>query len=244
MSDTTNSATQDEDGSLEAPSEHRGFTFADMHLAVGDRLQIECPSGTGVGRAFARVVGYLANRSLLVTAPVAGKHRIDLVDNDMVVVRVFSRQNAFAFRASVLRACRLPFHYVHLSFPQAIQGSVIRKATRVRTEFPATATVVGGDGRSAPGVVLNISATGLLLRTRAALGERHGQLRLKFELPLHEVDTPLEVDADIRNVREDVDEEGIEYHYGLDFRELDANDRMLVKSFVYQTIIEQPRQVL
>lgn len=244
MSETTSTPAQDEDSTFEAPSEHRGFSFADMQLAVGDRLQIECPSGTGAGRAFSRVVGYLENRSLLITAPVAGRQRIDLVDNDMVVVRVFSRQNAFAFRASVLRACRLPFHYVHLSFPQTIQGSVIRKATRVRTELAATATVVGDDGRSAPGTVLNISATGVLLRTRAALGERDGQLRLRFELPLHEVDTPLDVEADIRNVREDVDDEGIEYHYGLDFRDLEANDRMLVKSFVYQTIIEHPRQVL
>lgn len=244
MSDTTNSAAQDEDGPFEAPSEHRGFTFADMHLAVGDRLQIECPAGTGVGRAFARVVGYLEKRSLLVTAPMVGQRRIDLIDNDMVVVRVFSRQNAFAFRASVLRASRLPFHYLHLSFPETIQGSVIRKATRVRTELDATATMMGGDGRSAPATVLNISATGLLLRTRAALGERDGQLRLKFDLPLHEVDTLFEVEAHIRNVSEEADEEGIEYHYGLDFRDLDSNNRMLVKSFVYQTIIEQPRQVL
>jgi len=244
MSETTSNPAQDEDSTRETPSEHRGFSFADMQLAVGDRLQIECPSGTGAGRAFSRVVGYLENRSLLITAPVASRQRIDLVDNDMVVVRVFSRQNAFAFRASVLRASKLPFHYVHLSFPQTIQGSVIRKATRVRTELAATATVVGDDGRSAPGTLLNISATGVLLRTRAALGERGGQLRLRFELPLHEVDTPLDVEADIRNVREDVDDEGTEYHNGLDFRDLAANDRMLVKSFVYQTIIEQPRQVL
>ena len=46
--------------------------------------------------------------SLLVTTPVAGGRRVELVENDPVIVRVFSRQSAFAFRASVLRACRLP----------------------------------------------------------------------------------------------------------------------------------------
>lgn len=244
MNDTTINAAPEEETSPEAPAEQRGFTFSDMHLAVGDRLQVECPSGTGAGRAFARVVGYLENRSLLITAPVVGQQRVNLVDNDLVVVRVFSRQNAFAFRASVLRACKLPFQYVHLSFPETIQGSVIRKATRVRTELEASATIADDASRSAPGTVLNISATGLLLRTREALGERGGQVRVKFELPLHEVNTPLEVEADIRNVQQGADDEGIEYLYGLDFRDLEANDRMLVKSFVYQTIIEQPRQVL
>lgn len=112
MTDTTTTPPQDEAASHEAPAEHKGFSFADMHLAVGDRLQIECPAGTGLGRAFVRVIGYVDHLSILVTAPVAGNRRIDLVENDLVVVRVFSRENAFAFRASVLRACRLPFHYV------------------------------------------------------------------------------------------------------------------------------------
>nr|MBP7442859.1 flagellar brake protein [Thauera sp.] len=192
MTDTTTTPPQDEAASHEAPAEHKGFSFADMHLAVGDRLQIECPAGTGLGRAFVRVIGYVDHLSILVTAPVAGNRRIDLVENDLVVVRVFSRENAFAFRASVLRACRLPFHYVHLSFPEIIQGSVIRKATRVRTELPVSVSVEQPGADATPGTVLNISASGLLLRTRAALGDRGSPVRLRFELPLHGIDTRLE----------------------------------------------------
>jgi c-di-GMP-binding flagellar brake protein YcgR len=144
----------------------------------------------------------------------------------------------------VLRACRLPFHYVHLSFPEIIQGSVIRKATRVRTELPVSVSVEQPGADATPGTVLNISASGLLLRTRAALGDRGSPVRLRFELPLHGIDTRLEIDASIRNVREDADEEGIEYQYGVDFHELQPSDHMVVKAFVYQTIIEHPRLVI
>ena len=42
----------------------------------------------------------------------------------------------------------------------------------------------------------------------------------------------------------DAEGEGIEYHYGVDFHELGAEDRMKIKSLVYQTIIEQPRRIL
>ncbi len=244
MTDTTSPTTQDDAAGHEASTEHKGFSFADMHLAVGDRLQIECPAGTGMGRAFVRVIGYVDQLSILVTAPVARKRRIELVENDLVVVRVFSRENAFAFRASVLRACRLPFPYVHLSFPEIIQGSVIRKATRVRTASPVSISIEQPGADATPGTLLNISASGLLLRTRAALGDRDAPVRLQFELPLHGVDTRLEVDASIRNVREDADEEGIEYQYGVDFHELQPSDHMVVKAFVYQTIIEHPRLVI
>ena len=248
MTDMTHTALRDKDAdlggeSLEAATEHRGFSFADMHLTVGDRLQIECPSATGMGRAFVRVVGYLEPASILVTAPMVGNTRIDLVEHDLVVVRVFSRKSAFAFRASVLRACRLPFHYLHLSFPQVIQGSVIRKATRVRADLPVTITRTDSPD-AVPGTILNISSTGLLLRTQATIGERDGQVRLQFNLPLHDIDTRLELDASIRNVREEAVEEGTEFQYGLDFHELPPNDRMMVKSFVYQTIIEYPRRII
>ena len=248
MTDMNQSALREKDAdlgseSLENANEHKGFSFADMHLTVGDRLQIECPSATGMGRAFVRVVGYLDPVSILVSAPMVGNKRIDLMEHDLVVVRVFSRKNAFAFRASVLRACRLPFHYLHLSFPQVIQGSVIRKATRVRADLPVTITRTDS-ADAVPGTILNISATGLLLRTQATIGERDAQIRLQFDLPLHDIDTRLELDARIRNVREEALEEGIEFHYGLDFDELSPNDRTMVKSFVYQTIIEYPRRII
>lgn len=244
--DTSNAELRDDehaDGQDEAEAQ-RGFTFEEMRLAVGDRLQIECTASTGVRRAFVRVVGYMDGVSLLVTTPVAGGRRVELVENDPVIVRVFSRQSAFAFRASVLRACKLPFDYVHLSFPESIQGSVIRKATRVRTELPVTVSVEQPGGEPTPGTVLNISASGLLLRTRAALGDRGSPVRLRFELPLHGIDTGLELSASIRNVREDADEEGIDYQYGMDFHELQPSDHMVVKAFVYQTIIEHPRLVI
>lgn len=227
----------------ETRTEHEGFDFKDIHLAVGDRVQIECPTATGTGRAFVRVIGYVDHVSVLVTAPMAGSRRIDLVENDLVVVRAFSRKSAFAFRASVLRTCRLPCHYVHLSYPEIVQGSVIRKATRVRTELPITVGAARG-GDLVTGTIMDISATGLMLRTRATLGTLGSRLRLQVELPLHGVDAHIELDATIRNIREEEGANGAAWHYGVDFHELGAHDHMLVKSFVYQTIIEQPRQVI
>lgn len=223
----------------------RGFTFEDMRLAVGDRLQIECTARTGVRRAFVRVVGYVEGVSLMVSTPVAAGRRVELVDNDPVIVRVFSRQSAFAFRASVLRACRLPFDYVHLSFPTVIQGSVIRKATRVRTQLPVRVVSQAGD-EAGEGTMLNLSATGALIHTHAALGEQGAIVQLHFDALLHEVHSELRIAAEIRNVQQEpaAEGEGLEYHYGVDFHELVPENRMKIKSLVYQTIIEQPRRVI
>ncbi len=249
MSETTIEQQEFDGQAAEGASDdagHKGFSFEDMRLAVGDRLQVECPAAKGVSRSVVRVVGYVENLSLIVTAPQARGRRIELVDNDPVIVRVFSRQSAFAFRTSVMRVCRLPFDYVHLSFPTLIQGSVIRKATRVRTRLAAEVGPDADDPAMQPGTLLNISATGVLLHTRASVGDKSGTVRLRFGFKLHDVDSELTVAADIRNVEREDDSngEGADYHYGLDFRNLQPNDRLMIRSFVYQTIIEQPRHVL
>ena len=245
MSDQPPGAEPQSDPDQATGEERKGFTFGDMCLAVGDRLQLECSASTGVRRAFVRVVGYLEGVSLLVTTPTRGGRRINLVENDPLIVRVFSRQSAFAFRASVLRVCRLPFDYLHLSFPGTIQGSAIRKATRVRARIPVRMGAHGSDAAE-PGTILNLSATGALIHARAAVGEQGSVLRLRFVLTLHEVEFELDIAADVRSVQQeaDTDGEGIEYHYGVDFHALAPDDRMKIKSLVYQTIIEQPRQVI
>ncbi|MDV7395390.1 PilZ domain-containing protein, partial [Arthrospira platensis SPKY1] len=117
---------------------------------------------------------------------------------------------------------------------------VIRKATRVRTRLAAEVGPDADDPAMQPGTLLNISATGVLLHTRASVGDKGGTVRLRFGFKLHDVDSELTVAVDIRNVEREDDSngEGADYHYGLDFRNLQPNDRLMIRSFVYQTIIE------
>ncbi|MFN3987398.1 MAG: flagellar brake protein [Rhodocyclaceae bacterium] len=220
----------------------RNFPFKDMRLTVGDRLQVQCPSHLGATRVFVRVVGYLEDVSLIVTAPFRNGSRVKLIENEILVVRAFSRQSAFAFRCSVLRVCKLPFDYLHLSFPDTVQGSVIRKSTRVRASVP----VEIGNGTDAPatGVIENISFTGALIIAQAALGTPGDVLRLRFGVALHEVETRLELEARLLNVMQDEDGADGAQRHGVEFIHTQPNDRMILKSLVYQQLIENPDSVV
>ncbi|NMF87760.1 flagellar brake protein [Aromatoleum petrolei] len=226
------------------PGQRKTFAFRDMHLQVGDRLQLECPAPLGIGKVFVRVLGYLDNTSLIVTAPVFGGQRVNLVDNDVVVVRAFSRQSAFAFRASVLRTCRLPFDYLHLSFPEVVHGTVIRKSTRVRTCLATKCST--HDEPPLDAVIENISSTGVLLAAARSPGA-HGEIvRLEFDARLHDVDTHMSVDAEVVSIHAEPDspDGGTAVRCGLEFRDLPPSDRMVVKALVYQQIIENPTTIV
>jgi hypothetical protein len=183
----------------------------------------------------------------MVTHPYERFLRVPLHEGDAVVVRAFVGQSAFGFSTSVEKICMNPFDYIHLSFPDAVQGMSVRKAPRVKTRIIASVADLSGTGaESLPGIVVNMSATGVLLDSNRALCAKDGRLRMAFKVELHGVEALLTVEGIARNVW--TGESGTEpasiHHHGVEFVDLDPNDRMILQSVVYQHMIESPQNLI
>ncbi|WP_164084846.1 flagellar brake protein [Pseudazoarcus pumilus] len=213
--------------------------FTDINLAPGDRLQIYALNHADRTRHICRMVGYLEGASLLVTTPTHKGARIDYRENDLVIVQAFSRNSAYAFKCSVERVCRLPFDYMHLSFPERVEGNVIRKATRVRMQVETRVSAEKA-GDAVIATIENLSSTGALIRSNADLGAKGEAVKLAFRIELHDVTREIESRAIILNARR----EGDANHYGVEFRDLPPDERMILRSLVYQHIIEHPRSLV
>lgn len=223
-----------------------GFSFQDMRLRVGDRIQLQPPATVGTDRYIVRLIGYLENSTLLVTAPLENGLRVPLRENDKIVARVFTSQKAFGFTTTVERVCKIPYDYLHLSFPYAIQGSVIRKSPRVRTKIitSISRSEETDESKRQSGLIVNLSADGALVRARQPLANKGESLRLAFRVNLHSVDAFLTVNAVIRSVFLDENGEGGSapmHNHGLQFLELKPNDSVILQSMIYQQMIEQPQ---
>lgn len=221
------------------------FTFDDMRLKVGDHLQIQPPALISTERFIVKLIGYVKNVSILVTAPFDKGLRLQLVGNEKMVVRVFTSQNAFGFGSSIIKVCKLPFDYLHLSFPTEVQGTVVRKAPRVRTKIIAAVTNInrGKDSDSAPAIITNISASGALLDAHRNLGQKGDAINLSFRVNLHNIDAYLTTKAVICAVFADEPAEGKKsagIHHGIEFVDLQPNDSVILQSLIYQHMIEQP----
>lgn len=228
------------------------YSFADMRLRVGDRMQLEPPSAVSAERHMVKVIGYVENISLMTTAPMANGLRVPLRDNDRVVVRIFANQNAFGFDTTILRASKIPFDYLHLEFPTRIQGAVIRKSPRIRTKLitnitqpnPAGEFHSGDEKLRHTGLILNLSADGALLQAKRPLAAKDGKVRVAFRVNLHDVDALLTVDAIVRSVFEDEakakESKAGAIMHGLQFQHMPPNDRLILQSMIYQKMIEHP----
>lgn len=225
-----------------------GFSFQDMRLRVGDRIQLQPPATVSQERYIVKLIGYLDNASLLVTAPLENGLRVPLRDNDKIVARVFTSQKAFGFTTSINRVCKIPYDYLHLDFPESIQGSVVRKSPRVRTKI-ITSVSRGeetDENNRQSGIIVNLSADGALLRARQPLADKGQSLRLAFRVNLHNVDAFLTVNAIVRSLFRDEgsDTHGTPLHnHGIQFLELRPNDSVILQSMIYQQMIEQPQSL-
>ncbi|MEK7414297.1 MAG: flagellar brake protein [Planctomycetota bacterium] len=221
------------------------YPFAEMNLKVGDRLQIQPPAQLSPERFIVKLIGYLNNVSLLVTAPFdANGQHLQLIEGENLVVRVFASQNAFGFSCTIEKICRLPFDYLHLSFPSEVQGMVIRKSPRVRTKIIASVSTDQVD--SAPAIIANLSATGAMLDARRELAQKGDFVKLSFRVNLHNTEAYLTVNTVVRAVFTDetLDGGAVFTHHGLEFVDLPANDRMILQSMIYQQMIEHPQTLV
>jgi len=241
------------------PAENKtgnSYTFDDMKLKVGDRLNLEVPVDYDFRfsaqrqlsneRYVVKVIGFLKGVSLLVTAPATVNAQ--LIGGKKIIMRSFTGQNAFGFACAIERICKLPYGYLHLSFPVDIQGTVIRKAHRIKTRIIAVVqdSKAGADEQTSA-LISDISANGASLDAKQPLGDKGDILNLAFRVPLHNIEAYLSVKGAIRAVLSgdaaDAAKPGFIRH-GIEFHELQPNDSVVLQSMVYQQMIENPHKLV
>ena len=214
--------------------------FDDMGLRVGDRMQLAPPPKLEGDPCMVRLIGYVRDLSLLVTAPPPGCWRAPVIEGDNVVMRVFSGRSAFGFVCQVEKVIRIPFDYLHLSFPRLIAGRVIRRSRRIKADI---AVKIEG-GACAAGDIVNISSTGAEVCTDTAPGESGATIGLTFTLKVHGVETPMSLKAAIRSVRESASDGKASFRCGVEFQDISVEAAAALKNLIYQELIEHPQSIM
>lgn len=226
----------------------RKFSFEDMKLKPEDRLQLEPPAQLARERFSVKVIGFLKGASMLVTIPItANGLRLQLMENEKVVMRSFSGQNAFGFASHIKKIIKLPYEYMHLTIPENIEGITVRKAPRVKTRIIASVhDSQSGEAGKQSALISDISASGVSLEARQQLGEKGDVLNLAFRVLLHNIEAYLTVKGVVRAVLSsetaDAAKSGMIRH-GIEFHELRPNDSVILQSMIYQQLIENPQQM-
>lgn len=208
--------------------------FGDTAVRPGDAIHID-RSQDGL-RIMARMVGYLKGKSIVITVPVDEQGHIYLKEGESIVVKVFSGKHVLVFPATVLAVLSKPYPHMHLSYPTVVTGFVVRKAERASVRLIA-AIELGGDPIT--GIITDLSTGGVSFVTRNAEIKPHTEAVLNFKILLAESTFIMKLNCLVRAVRgkqSDVLEGAT--GYGAQFRDLSAEDILILGLFVSQKMTE------
>ncbi len=212
---------------------------ADLNLQIGEALQIQFMDDETRGQFYVKVLGFLPERSLIVTAPDNAGQAMSVREGRAVLARSYSGEHARGFTCTVLRSCTQPYAYLHLSYPSKIETMLERQSSRVRSALAVGVRVpdMPADARDIPAVIRDLSLTGAQLLASAAVGLSGDRITVKARLPIAKIgDQPVDLPALIRNAQEEtgVHDSLWRFRCGIEFEPLDAQTTLTLRAYLYE----------
>lgn len=206
----------------------------EVRWRVGETLYLQAHDNPSI-RYSVRLIGFTKNQSVLVTAPTLDGKFGFIQNGQAFVVRSFSGKKAYAFAASALKSVHAPYPYLHLSYPQQVRGTIIRKGARAQVKIIA-AVLMGQPERNIATTLTDVSVGGTSGTARQAIGIKGAVGRIAFKVHAAEQDALLNLKVTLRSVIPT--ENGDAYHHGFEFLDMSVNERLILTAFVHQTLAE------
>lgn len=206
---------------------------------VGERVQLRLPNRNLQTYYSSHLVGYIRNRSILVTTPAVAGMPLILAEGEQVEVRMVTGNNIYAFQGAIQRLCIAPAHYMHLDYPVEVRAQQLRRSPWAKVSLGATVTDAQGAHEMVR--IVNLSPDGAQLHAPPLLGKAGETLRISFHADLDELKTHLNLDATILHVhmpQAGREAESNTMEYGIAFRDVSAANALWLKGLVYRQIAE------
>lgn len=183
---------------MNQPAELLSLTLRQLRLRPGMFMQAQ-PRDGGGKITEAKFCAAIDGKGLMVVPLHDGPVGREWNDLGELTVSGFTGQYDYRFPARVLGSFSVPFAYVLLSYPEAVQARQVRSALRIRTSLPAMAW--GRDPASTVAArVLDLSHAGALIELAAPLGAVGNLLSISFQLPLDGGPQRMELNGSICHV--------------------------------------------
>ena len=206
----------------------------DVRWQVGDTFFLH-QQGAAV-RYTARFIGYIKNRTVLVTMPIVDDKYVLIRDGQMFVVRAFSGKKAYAFSAFVVKSVHSPHPYLHLSYPKELGCATIRHRARITVSIIA-AVSLDGMVDTAAAVINDMSLGGASASIKHPFGEVGQRGRIKFKINAVGETVFIDICTILRSISPV--ENGGGCKHGYEFVDLSTHDRLVLSAYFHQAEVER-----
>lgn len=223
---------------LQSPQEQDAPELNRLRLRFGDAMQFQF---VGEEPRFpVRLVGYLENRSIIVTTPILNRRLVSVRAGQAVNIRMMVNDRACAFVSNVIHNYRVPYPHLHMEYPKELVTNQLRKSVRVETRVDGRVInrTIGDRGKEIDCFLLDISETGAHLVTPIRIGKTGDEITLGLNLNIGGINRTLTIPAILRGRMKvkDSDPDVRKVHYGVEFLNLSDEERIELIAFVYSKL--------
>lgn len=201
---------------------------------VGETFFLQVHDNPSI-RYTVRLIGFVKNQSILVTAPKIDGRGAIIRDGQTFIARAFPGKKAYAFTASALKSVYTPHAYLHLSYPKLVRCTAIRQSSRAAVKIIASITI-GNSEQTAAAVLSDISMGGTSGLIKQEIGKKNDHGVIKFKVTTAGEDAYLTLPIIVRSIVET--ENTQEFRYGFEFVNMPTQSKIILSSFVHQTLAE------
>lgn len=187
-------------------------------------------------RYTARFIGYIKNRTVLVTMPIVDDKYVLIRDGQMFIARAFSGKKAYAFSAFVVKSVHSPHPYLHLSYPKELSCATIRHRARIPVSIIASVSLDNHDENVAA-VIADMSLGGASANIKHPFGEVGQRGRIKFKINAVGETVFVDLETILRSIAP-IDNGGGCRH-GYEFTDLSTHDRLVLSAYFHQAEMER-----
>ncbi|HYD96891.1 MAG TPA: flagellar brake protein [Noviherbaspirillum sp.] len=206
----------------------------DVRWYVGETLYLQLIDNPSV-RYTVRLIGYVKNKTVMVTAPAVDGKLSFVRDGQTFVVRAFSGKKAYAFITSAVKSLHSPHPYLHLAYPKEVRCTVVRRGVRAQVSIIASVTL-GTPERTGAAMLTDLSMGGTSGTIKQVLGQKGEEGLIKFKVHAAGQDEFLSLKMALRSVTPAENGEG--HRHGFEFLDVSIHDRLILSAFVHQILAE------
>lgn len=204
---------------------------------IGDTVQLQFVPGKEEDRYYVKLVGFLDGKSIIVTTPRDQGAALRIPNDQQFIVRLVSGNAAKGFNATAIHSTTRPYPHIHLTFPDNLESTTVRKAERIECKLIVTVQNEE-DGKSfderKSASMQNLSTAGAQLTTSEIIGDVGDQLSIACKVNVAQFEQYLNITGIIRRISENDDSK---LEYGIEFIIPDDNDKLLLHGFIYEQLL-------
>lgn len=207
---------------------------------IGDTLQLQFSPGSADDRYYVKLIGFLEDKSILVTTPRMDGSALKIPVDQRFIVRMISGNSAQGFTATALYSTTRPYPHLHLTYPKDLESITVRKAERVNCKLIVTVQNEESENSSDEGLsatMQDISTAGSQLLTLDSIGQKGQTITINSKVKVADIEQYLTITGIIRRVVEPKNKDA-KYEYGIEFILLEDKDKLLLHGFVYERMLK------